>query len=221
MKKLILTAVTLASATTVFAQGTVTFSTRDANGSSHIWIGGPTQIIGRGITDNPTGAMDYAALGAHLIGTVSAGGGGLFEAQHWFSQLLGAPGAGQPESGLIPSSSPPTTFRTGSASGQVALTTATFNNIQPDAPNGTFQMVVWDNSSGLYPTWGSASTAWQAGLIFAGRGNVFSLTSIGGNLTVPPSIEPFAMSFNIVVPEPSTVALLGLGAAGILIFRRK
>jgi hypothetical protein len=176
-----------------------------------------------GPNDNPTGSIDYAAMGLHLIGTASsAGGGGLVEAQHFFVQLLGAPGAGQPESSLVPSSSPATTFRTGAASGQVALTTASFNNIAPGAPDGTFQMVAWDNSSGLYPTWTQASAAWAGGSIHAGRGNVFSLTSIGGGLNTPPSIEPFAQSFNIVdTPEPATTALLSLGAAAMLIFRRR
>jgi hypothetical protein len=223
MKKLILATITMACAASVFAQGSVTFSTRDAAGSSHVWSAGLTQIRGMGPNDNPIGSIDYAALGMHLIGTASsAGGGGLAEAQHWFAQLLGAPGTGQPESSLVPSTSPPTTFRTGAASGQVALNTATFNNIAPGAPDGTFQMVAWDNSSGLYPTWTQASVAWVNDLIFAGKGNVFTLTSIGGGLNTPPSIEPFAQSFNVwITPEPSTAALLGLGAAAMLIFRRR
>jgi len=176
-----------------------------------------------GPNDNPTGSIDYAALGLHLIGTSSsAGGGGLAEAEHYFAQLLGAPGAGAAESSLVPSSSPATTFRTGAASGQVFVNTATFNNIAPGAADGTFQMVAWDNTSGLYPTWTQASVAAQQGLIFYGKGNVFSLTSIGGGLNTPPSIEPFAQSFNIVItPEPTNAALLGLGAAAMLSFRRR
>jgi len=221
MKKLILAAITMACVTSVFAQGSVTFSTRDALGSSHAWIG-TYNYQGSGINDVPAGAYDYAAHGFHLIGTAgSAGGGGLAEAQHYFAQLLGAPGTGQPESSLVPSTSPPTTFRTGLASGQVALTTATFNNIAPGAPDGTFQMVVWDNSSGLYPTWTQASLAYLNGLILVGKGNVFSLTSIGGGLNTPPSVEPFAQSFGFGTPEPSTIALAGLGAAAIFVFRRR
>jgi hypothetical protein len=216
MKKLILAAITMACAASVFAQGSVTFSTRDAAGSSHVWIGGISQVRGMGINDNPTGPIDYAALGMHLVGQ----GPG---ETHTFAQLLGAPGLGQPESALVPSSSPATTFRTGAASGQVALTTASFNNIAPGAAAGTFQMVAWDNTTGLYPTWTEASVAWIAGIIeFAGKGNVFSLTSIGGGLNTPPSIEPFAQSFNLwYVPEPTTTALLGLGAAMLIVRRRR
>jgi hypothetical protein len=216
MKKLILAAITTACAASVFAQGSVTFSTRDAAGSSHVYIG-TTARKGAGPADTPAGTTDYS--GMSLIGTLP---GGLPEAQHYFAQLLGAPGAAQPESSLIPSSSPATTFRTGAASGQVALTTATFNNIAPGATDGTFEMVAWDNSSGLYPTWAEASVAWNNSLIRGGRGNVFSLTAIGGGLNTPPSIEPFAQSFSVYfIPEPATAALLGLGAAAMLIFRRR
>jgi hypothetical protein len=82
-------------------------------------------------------------------------------------------------------------------------------------------MVVWDNTSGLYPTWTQASVAWAQGFISAGRGNVFSLQYIGGALNTPPNMEPYATSFNIVVPEPGTLALAGVGAAAALIFRRR
>jgi hypothetical protein len=221
MKKLILAAITTACAASVFAQGSVTFTTRDAAGSSRVYIGGTTQLRGNGPADNPTGPIDWSSY--RMVGSLP---GGLNEAQHWMSQLLGAPGAGAPESSLVPSTSPPTTFRTGPASGQVFVNTATFDNITPGAAVGTFQQVAWDNSSGLYPTWAQASAAWKDGnngLIMAGKGNVFTLNSIGGGLQTPPSIEPFALSFNAFnnVPEPTTAALLGLGAAGMLIFRRR
>jgi len=117
---------------------------------------------------------------------------------------------------------PTTTFRTGAASGQIALTTVTFNNIAPGAAAGTFQMVAWDNSSGLYPTWTEASVGWMNGFLLVGKGNVFSLTSIGGGLNTPPSIEPFAESFNLFwIPEPTATALLGLGAAAMLLCHRR
>src|SRR5205807_5031712 len=49
-----------------------------------------------------------------------------------------------------------------------------------------FQMVAWDNSSGLYPTWTQASVAWENGLIGAGKSDTFVLTHIGGGTNPPP-----------------------------------
>jgi hypothetical protein len=58
---------------------------------------------------------------------------------------------------MVASVTPPTTFRTGAAAGNVVPTTDVFTNIPDGAPVATFEMVVWDNSSGLYPTWRQAS----------------------------------------------------------------
>jgi len=219
MKKLILGVLTVSTATCVFAQGTVAYVNRSAGGTSHVWIGS-YNYQGNGINDIPGGTYDYAAHGFHLIGTIGGGGGGLAEAQHTFAQLLGAPGSGAPESSLVPGLGV-TTFRTGAAAGNLAVTTATFNNIAPDAPVGTFEMVAWDNSSGLYPTWIQASVAWSSGLISAGRSAPFDLQNIGGPVNTPPILNPAMQSFGFGVPEPSTVALAGLGAAALFIFPRR
>ncbi len=81
-------------------------------------------------------------------------------------------------------------------------------------------MVAWDNSSTLYPTWAQASVAWAAGTIAAGKSGPFNVALIGGDVNLPPNIG--VTSFNLyMVPEPSTFALAGLGAAAMLIFRRR
>jgi hypothetical protein len=216
MKKLILAAITTACATSVFAQGTVVFNNR-IGGTSHVWFGGPFQAQGNAPTgDSTPGTIDYAALGCILVGT--AGGP---PASTTFAQLLGAPGSGAAESSLLPGL-PVTSFRTGAAAGNVAPSTATFANIPQDAAFGTFEMVAWDNSSGLYPTWTEASVAWANSLIRAGRSAPFTLASIGGQVNTPPNIEPALQSFNMpVVPEPTTIALVCSGAAALLIFRRR
>src|SRR5437868_7364774 len=77
-----------------------------------------------------------------------------------WGQLVGAPGSNAPESSLLPAN-PISTFRTGAAAGQLVPFVATFNNIAPDAAFGSFEVVAWDNSSGLYPTWAQASAAWE------------------------------------------------------------
>jgi len=81
-----------------------------------------------------------------LIGTV----GGM-SASTTFASLIGAPGSNAPESSLLPGLGI-TTFRTGAGAGTLSSFTATFNNIPLDAPFGSFELVAWDNSSGLYPT---------------------------------------------------------------------
>jgi hypothetical protein len=132
-----------------------------------------------------------------------------------FAQLLAGPNSGS----LVPSGAT-TTFRTGAAGGLTVLITDTLQNVALDAPIATLEVVAWDNSSGLYSTWATASTAWMEGLIVAGESGAFTVQSIGGNVNTPPY---FAYpSFNLYsIPEPMSFALAGLGAAALLIFRRR
>jgi hypothetical protein len=219
MKKLILAAVTLTTAAGVFAQGTVGFNNRIVGtGTMHVYSG-PGARSGNGPGDSPVGTTDWT--GYLLIGTVGGLGGSTT-----FTQLLGANGAGAAESSLVPSSSPPTTFRTGAAAGTIQPTTSTFLNIPLDAAAASFEMVVWDNTTGLYPTWAQASSAVASGIIFGGRSPEFTLSQIGGTTFTPPNIVgggSTLTSFSIVttVPEPTTAALAGLSAAALLIFRRR
>jgi hypothetical protein len=222
MKKLILTVVATSLGISLFAQGTVTFDIRSATLTIHVYAplpGNPFfSQIGNGPNDIPPGTTQWA--GFPLIG---ASGG----AATTYAQLLGAPGYNVPESGLLPGL-PVTTFRTGTAAGAMVPQTSTFNNIAPDAPEATLEMVTWDNSSGLYPTWTQASFAWLNGLIAAGKTGTWNQDHLGGSINLPPhminSTDPtqHAQSFNLYfVPEPTTAALAGLGATVLLILRRR
>jgi len=139
-----------------------------------------------------------------------------------WGQLVGAPGSNAPESNLIPAP-PVSTFRTGAGAGELVPFTATFNNIAPDAPFGSFELVAWDNSSGLYPTWLQASVAWENGLIYAGKSPEVTLANIGGPVNViPPVLFPASVSFKIgPIPEPSAAILMGVGAAALLYAGRR
>jgi len=214
MKKLILAAVTVASAASVFAQGTVIFNNR-LGGTSHVYSGGSAQVQGNTASDNPAGSTVYGA-GYTLVGTV----GGL-AASSTFAQLLAAPGQNAAESSLQPSGQT-TVFRTGAGAGNIVQITDTLGNIPKDAAFASFEMVAWDNSSGLYPTWTQAAPAVLAGLIMGGHSAEFTVASIGGDVNTPPNLVGLT-SFNIFtpIPEPTSAALLGLGAAAMLIFRRR
>jgi hypothetical protein len=219
MKKLILAAVATTCAMGVFAQGTIVFNNR-VTGTivTHVY-GGPSALQGNGAGDTPVGSTTWGA-GYTLIGTT----GGL-TASTTFAQLLGASGFNAAESSLLPAAGV-TTFRTGAAAGQIAGITATFNNIAANATAATVEMVAWDNASGLYPTWAQASVAWAAGLIAAGRSAPWNQDNLGGTLPAPNMINStdpsqHVSSFSLVVPEPTTAALAGLGAAAMMIFRRR
>jgi hypothetical protein len=212
-----------------FAQGLVVFNNR-AGGVTHVYAPYPgdyRQIVGNGSNDRPAGSTDY--LGSLPIGTT--GSLPQYGAATTLAQLLGAPGQSAPESTLIPAINLPSSFRTGAAAGSVASSVATFNNILPDAPIATFQMVAWDNSSGLYPTWTEASIAWMADLIAAGKSPLFTLNQIGGGVNFPQGLfndqngapgGGGVQSFNLYfVPEPATAVLAGLSAAALLIVRRQ
>jgi hypothetical protein len=227
MKKLILAAFALTAAVSVFAQGTVFWQSYSGDGihTYHYW--GPSAsnpgltIVGAGVNDVPAGSKDYAASGMSMIG--ANGLTGKYGASTTFAQLLWANGAGAPEASLVPGGQT-TTFRSGGAATGLLVSVVGAGDIitglTPDSAAATFEMVAWDNSSGLYPTWTQASSAWNQGLIAAGKSGAFTVNAIGGSVNTAPSA--MAPSFNLfMVPEPSTFALAGLGAAALMIFRRR
>lgn len=213
MKKTLLTLAVSVCAISLFAQGTVNFNNRNTAAGVFVPIYGPNPgnpseaRLGNSAAALPAGAQVYA--GALLTGS------------GYMAQLFSAPGAGAAESALVASVNSITTFRTGTSSGAFAAVTATLANVAADAAVATLQVRAWDNASGLYSTWAAAETAWLAGSIAAGKSALWDLSAIGGNLNTPPL--PVGMqSFNIyLVPEPSTFLLAGLGAASLLIFRRR
>jgi PEP-CTERM motif len=237
MKKLILAAFALTAAVSVFAQGTVEINNRILNPAgpsqtTHIW--GPSatapglSLIGLGSNDTPSGTTAFgSASSMALIG--SGGSVGQYGRTTTLAQLIGATGSGQLESSLRPVGQT-TTFRSGSSLGGVAGFTDTLSGspgIGQDAAFATFELVAWDNSTGLYSTWTQASVAWLAGTIAAGHTTAFTVSALGGLANPSPFLTDMGQnltSFNLyfnVIPEPSTFALAGMGAAALLIFRRR
>ncbi|MGA4643816.1 PEP-CTERM sorting domain-containing protein [Limisphaera sp. 4302-co] len=212
MKTTAVVALATVFAVGALAQGTITFNNRVA-GVVIAPIYGPlgpndtVSIIGNTSSGLPAGSADY-------------GGRPLLAGSGFTAQLFAAPGNNQPESSLQPAT-PTTTFRTGAAAGFVVPTTATLPNVAPDAPAATVQLRVWDNLGGTVTTWAQAEALWLSGQIAAGKSALFNVAAIGGTFNTPPNLVGL-QSFNIYyVPEPGTLALLGLGALGLMVFRRK
>jgi hypothetical protein len=106
-------------------------------------------------------------------------------------------------------------FGSAGTAGFVATTTMNVPGVAAGNPT-TWQIRVWDLSSG--PTWDLATIRGASALVNSGPlGGV----TPGGPVTSPATSAGWT-SFNIyVVPEPSTFVLAGLGAAALLIFRRR
>jgi len=212
MKKLVLGLIALTAAASVFAQGTVLFNNRTTGTIiTHVYApqtATPTvQLTGNGATDTPVGSAVYT-------GAALAGSG--WTAELWAGANLA------PESSLV-AATPTSTFRTGGAVGNWAAVTATLTGVAGDTAIATGQVRVFPTT---YGTWAAAEAAWNVdttGTIWIGKSPTFVINAVGGQANPAPSLVNL-VSFSLVanaVPEPSTFALLGLGALGMMIFRRK
>ena len=211
MKKLSLILAALATVTNGFAQGTVFFYNNITTVvTTRVYMPTPgndsIQKYGNTATDTPPGTQTY-------VGALVDGNG--FTAQIW-----SAPGANQPESSLVGQTT--TTFRTGAAAGIFAdAITATLSNVLPDAPVATLQIRVFATQ---YGSWAAANAASQ---IFPygqplGASLLFNVDNIGGTINTPPNLVGLT-SFSLfrVIPEPSSTAFGGLGAAAMLLRRKR
>lgn len=177
----------LAVAAAAWGQGTVVFNNRvDGQVVCHVYFGTYMALWGNSPTETPPGTVNWAGFGLASGSEISAA-------------LLAAPGADAPDSNLVPAQ-PVTTFRTGSAAGFVAMTTATFPNVPKDAPVATVQMVAWENKRGHFTNWAQARAAWQAGILRAGTSARFNVYAVGGDFNVPPCLLGLR-SFNILDPS--------------------
>jgi len=107
---------------------------------------------------------------------------------------------------------------------------APFTHIVTSLPGGTpayFYVAVWNSA---YATPELAAAAGGAGMGYVGYNNVFSMTP-GSSISYPPITGGGGSTWVAagdetplligIVPEPSTLALAGLGAAALMIFRRR
>lgn len=219
MKKLLLTACAMSLVASAFAQGTVVFSTRSSGVTSVLVRYNAnvfTQVRGQGASDLPAGTTDWSGYAA-LTGS-------------GYSAVLRSAPSGTIADDSTAWASAVASFRTGTSAGAVAGgLTVTLANVAKDSASASLEIFAWDNKGGTLTDPTAAWTAWRAGNTSGGTSGTFSLASIGGDFNIPPNVFAAAgnatsplVSFNIyTIPEPSTMALAGLGAAALLIFRRR
>jgi hypothetical protein len=217
MKKTLLTSLVVAAATSVFGQGAIDFGNNFGATVYRAPISGPqTNDATASLTGNGSGAL-YFPTGSTVYN------GGFLSGTGFTIGLFAGPQSAT-ESSLVPVAL--RSFLTGGSSGFITTTTITV----PGADAGTqakYQIRVWNNQGGALATWAQAEAAWLSGLVAAGKSPVVSSGPLGGvnsdGVAFPVNPKTTGTtSFNIYfVPEPSTIALAGLGMASLLIFRRR
>jgi hypothetical protein len=213
MKKLLLTSVMLAACAGAFAQGKVNLINDAASlitltGNSSLYMSADAPLAGAAI-GNTSPLPSGITLMAGLYGGTSQGSLFLYSTMLLNGSAPGSAGVVGPLHivlNAIPATGAP-------AIGGIA------NNAPIGASTPWFQVSVWDST---YPTWAAAHNAGA----YTGQGPEFQMnpgagiayvnTSPSGNSTWTDGPLTVAL-----VPEPSTFALAGLGAAAMLIFRRR
>lgn len=207
MKKILLTSLLAVASVAAFAQGAINVG----NGitATRFPIYGPqvgsegVMTVGNGNLSAPTGSTVFT--------------GGLLSGTRYAIEFWAGPASATDFSGLTLITT--TTFRT--AATATALPNGITQTVTANIPgvaaglSAKLAVRVWDTQSGA--TFANAGVAGQSSLFLSGPlGGVDG----GGNLVLNPNW--IGQSFSLVaVPEPTSMALAGLGAASLLIFRRR
>jgi len=209
MKKILLTSLLAIATVASFAQGTINVG----NGitATRFPIYGPqladptTMVVGNGSLSAPTGSTVFT--------------GGLLSGTRYAIEFWAGPSSAVDFSGL--SLITTTTFRTGTAAAGLpnGITLTTSASVPGVLAGSAAKLAVrvWDTQS---VGGGSYATA-----TVRGAGALFTSGALGGtapdnSIVLPPNW--IGQSFSLVaVPEPTSIALAGIGAASLVIFRRR
>lgn len=196
MKKILITAAMVVACAGAFAQGKVSFG----NDASHLLVF---------TTDASFLTAPYKAM-AGL--PVSQGATiGAFTAELWGGTAVGN----------MVKQSTVVAGQAGFDAGRLANVNVTLSGIAAGSA-ASFQVKIYETAAGSFDA-AQAGATWVSG-----KSSVF--TTIPGSLTFNSIVSPISPAFSTwgaetiqlaIVPEPSTMALAGLGAAALLIFRRR
>lgn len=217
MKKLLVLTMFAALAATSYGQGLVQFQNRDTASS-------PT-VDAKIFLDGTNGAALSGTQPLYRVALLggSTSGQAAFISGSRFAGDVGASRAGNLSILSSPSSGATwTTFRTGAAAGYVGVGTDAGRDGGAYGSTIQVQVVAW---FGNFADWNSAYAAWAAGdpTVKIGASNAINVTLPTGPLDTNPTRLVGLQSFAIVptVPEPTSLALAGIGAAALMIFRRR
>jgi hypothetical protein len=211
MKKLLLTlTVVSVTAVTAFAQGRVSLNnTATFNASDAVTVGAQHQVTGGGATGNGIGGNEYSVQLVWVAGTgfnqatfdaanptlgnvaTGVGAGGSLSAAFFANTGSTATGAGFFDAGAVP------------------------NPVGTSMPAGqyTMQVYAWYNVG--FSTYAASSAAGKN----VGKSALFLLSAAAPPGPVNSTVFP---AFQVTsIPEPSSLALAGLGAVAMLLIRRK
>jgi hypothetical protein len=209
MKKTLVTLLSSVLAVSAFAQGTVNVGNNFSGFRAPIYApdtGNPlTPHSGQSALGIPTGSTVY--------------GGPLLQGTNFTFAFYAGPVGTLPANLTLRAS---TTFRTAATDALPAglvfpITDVVIPGVLAGSP-AAYEIRVWDNVGGTITSFDLAFSKGRSGVFTSGPlGGI----DPGGNPVLPPSTTGFT-SFNITaVPEPSTFVLAGLGAAALVIFRRR
>jgi len=185
-----------------------------------------TMVIGLGVTAYGQGTVTIAnynntsnsptATSGGLVFTNNLGHTGLIQDNVGFTLLAGADTNSLSPVVTITSLTSGGTFWDSGQFVDPSLATRTIGTIPAKTP-GWFEIQMWYDPTGQYNSYAQALAA-PGGI----TGAVWFSNPTGGGTTPPSTLTGMpALMLTGTVPEPTTFAMVGLGSAALLIFRRR
>jgi|ERR1051325_4013729 hypothetical protein len=222
MKKLLLTLLAAGLSATCFGQGLITFKNVVTSGAT---VNAPVYLdtVGGAKLDSAVNSLWRAVL---LLGPTT-GTAAYVGHNSLPSNPSGTDNAGNLNQAFFAANTTISwvTFRSGTSTavGAGVINVGTSSSYTDgSAPNSQrlAQVVAWQ---GNFTTWAAAFSAAQSDTsVKIGASNAILVTLNGGSTdTFLPTLSGLQAFAIVAVPEPATFALFGLGAASLLIFRRR